>query len=123
MIRRPPRSTLSSSSAASDVYKRQLLKPVPKGHEAAESGSGPLRPFFLWFDRSFFRVRDLYVSWIGHIVGRTARYTAVFVLIVAGMAFLYRRMPTGYLPEEDQGTLMAMVQLPVGSTLEQTEAV
>jgi HAE1 family hydrophobic/amphiphilic exporter-1 len=100
-----------------------LLKPVPKGHEAAESGSGPLRPFFLWFDRSFFRVRDLYVSWIGHIVGRTARYTAVFVLIVAGMAFLYRRMPTGYLPEEDQGTLMAMVQLPVGSTLEQTEAV
>jgi HAE1 family hydrophobic/amphiphilic exporter-1 len=100
-----------------------LLKPVAKGHEAAESGGGPLRPFFLWFDRSFFRVRDLYVSWIGHIVGRTVRYAAVFVLIVAGMAFLYRRMPTGYLPEEDQGTLMAMVQLPVGSTLEQTQVV
>ena len=100
-----------------------LLKPVQKGHEAAESGFGPLRPFFLWFDRSFFRVRDLYVTWIGHIVGRAARYAVVFVLIVAGMAFLYRRMPTGYLPEEDQGTLMAMVQLPVGSTLEQTEAV
>ena len=100
-----------------------LLKPVAKGHEAAESGGGPLRPFFLWFDRSFFRVRDLYVSWIGHIVGRTVRYAAVFVLIVAGMAFLYRRMPTGYLPDEDQGTLMAMVQLPVGSTLEQTQVV
>ena len=97
-----------------------LLKPVAKGHEAAESGSGPLRPFFLWFDRTFYRVRDLYVRWIGHIVGRRLRYTAVFVLIVAGMALLYRRMPTGYLPEEDQGTLMAMVQLPVGSTLEQT---
>jgi HAE1 family hydrophobic/amphiphilic exporter-1 len=100
-----------------------LLKPVAKGHEAAESGSGPLRPFFLWFDRTFNRVRDLYVGWIGHIVARRARYVAVFVVIVAGMAFLYRRMPTGYLPEEDQGTLMAMVQLPVGSTLEQTEKI
>ena len=100
-----------------------LLKPVAKGHEAAESGSGPLRPFFLWFDRTFYRVRDLYVRGIGHIVGRKVRYTAVFVLIVAGMALLYRRMPTGYLPEEDQGTLMAMVQLPVGSTLEQTQVV
>jgi hydrophobe/amphiphile efflux-1 (HAE1) family protein len=100
-----------------------LLKPVAKGHEAAESGSGPLRPFFLWFDRSFYRIRDWYMAVVEHVLGRRTRYAAVFLVIVAVMAVLYRRMPTGYLPEEDQGTLMAMVQLPVGSTLEQTEAV
>ncbi|HQR45432.1 MAG TPA: efflux RND transporter permease subunit [Thermoanaerobaculia bacterium] len=105
------------------VLCASLLKPVPKGHEAAETGFGPLRPFFLWFDRTFYRARDLYMRWVGRVLGRRARYAAVFLVIVGVMAVLYQRMPTGYLPEEDQGTLMATVQLPVGSTLEQTDAV
>ncbi len=57
------------------------------------------------------------------MLGARLRYLAVFVLIVAAMGFLFVRMPTAYLPDEDQGVLMAMVQLPPGSTLEQTEAV
>src|SRR5450759_1489721 len=100
-----------------------LLKAVPKGHEAAETGVRLLRPFFLWFDRTFYRTRGVYLKVVTRIVGHRARSVAVFLLIVAGMVLLYLRMPTGYLPEEDQGTLMAMVQLPVGSTLEQTETV
>ena len=47
----------------------------------------------------------------------------MFVVIVAGLVVLFSRMPTGYLPDEDQGMLMGIIQLPVGSTLEQTEAV
>ena len=105
------------------VLCASLLRPVAKGHEAAETGIPFLRPFFLWFDRSFFRIRDRYVAVAGHVLGRRARYAAVFLVIVVLMAVLYQRMPTGYLPDEDQGTLMAMVQLPVGSTLEQTQAV
>ncbi|HSB37243.1 MAG TPA: efflux RND transporter permease subunit, partial [Thermoanaerobaculia bacterium] len=105
------------------VLCASLLRPVPKGHEAAEAGFRLLRPFLLWFDRSFYRTRDLYVKAVGLILGRKARFLVVFALIVALMGLLYLRMPTGYLPDEDQGTLMAMVQLPVGSTLEQTEAV
>ncbi len=97
-----------------------LLKPVPKGHEAAETGIRIFRPFFLLFDRGFNRLRDVYVRLVGGILGKRKRYLAVFVLIVAVMAFSYARMPTGYLPDEDQGFAMAMVQLPVGSTLEQT---
>jgi hydrophobe/amphiphile efflux-1 (HAE1) family protein len=100
-----------------------FLKPVEKGHEAAETGFRVFRPFFVWFDRVFFRLRDLYLAVVARILGRKARFVAVFVLIVAVMGFLYLRMPTGYLPDEDQGTLLTMVQLPVGSTLEQTRAV
>jgi HAE1 family hydrophobic/amphiphilic exporter-1 len=100
-----------------------FLKPVAKGHEAAETGIRFLRPFFLWFDRLFLRLRDRYVLYVGKILGRKARSVVLFLLIVVAMVFLYLRMPTGYLPDEDQGILMAMVQLPTGSTLEQTQAV
>ncbi|HQN96791.1 MAG TPA: efflux RND transporter permease subunit [Thermoanaerobaculales bacterium] len=105
------------------VLCASLLKPVEKGHEAAETGVRVLRPFFLWFDRSFFRARDAYTRGVRGILGRKLRTLAVFVAIVVIMGALYLRMPTGYVPDEDQGMLLTMVQLPVGSTLEQTEAV
>ena len=88
-----------------------LLKPVEKGHEAAETGFKLLRPFFLWFDRTFYRSRDAYTRGVSAILGRKLRFVVVFLLIVAGMVFLARRMPTGYLPDEDQGMLITMVQL------------
>ncbi len=105
------------------VLCTELLKPVPKGHEAAESGFRILRPFFLWFDRGFYKARNWYQAYVAHILGKKVRYVAIFLLIIGGMIFLYMRMPTGYLPDEDQGIIMATVQLPVGSTLEQTSAV
>jgi hydrophobe/amphiphile efflux-1 (HAE1) family protein len=105
------------------VLCASLLKPVEKGHEAAETGFRLLRPLFLGFDRFFFFLRDKYTSFVGHILGSRAPYLAVFVLIVAAMGFLFRRMPAAYLPDEDQGTLLVQVQLPPGSTREQTEAV
>ncbi len=105
------------------VLCASLLRPVGKGHEAAETGFRFTRPFFLWFDHMFLRLRGRYQSAVGHMLGARLRYLAVFVLIVAALGFLFVRMPTAYLPDEDQGVLMAMVQLPPGSTLEQTEAV
>jgi HAE1 family hydrophobic/amphiphilic exporter-1 len=105
------------------VLCASLLKPVEKGHEAAESGFRLLRPFFLRFDRLFFSLRDKYQSFVGHMLGAKAPYLVVFVLIVVAMGFLFKRMPTSYLPDEDQGILLVQVQLPPGSTREQTEAV
>jgi len=105
------------------VLCASLLKPVGKGHEAAETGFRLLRPFFLWFDHTFVRTRGHYQVAVRHILGARLRYLAVFVLIVAALGFLFVRMPTAYLPDEDQGVLMTMVQLPPGSTLEQTQAV
>jgi hydrophobe/amphiphile efflux-1 (HAE1) family protein len=104
------------------VLCASLLKPVGKGHEAAETGFRLTRPFFLWFDRMFLRLRENYQSVVGHILGKRLRYVAVFVLIVAALGYLFAKMPTAYLPDEDQGVLLAMVQLPPGSTLEQTQA-
>jgi len=105
------------------VLCASLLKPVPKGHEPAESAVFFLRPFFLWFDRTFFRFRDGYVALVGHALARKLRYVFVYVVIVAGLGLLFMRMPTGYLPDEDQGILLAQILMPTGSTLEQTQAV
>ena len=105
------------------VLCASFLKPVPKGHEPAEGGISLLRPFFRWFDRVFFRLRDLYVRVVGHSLNRNVRYVFLYVLIVAAMGFLFFRLPTSYLPDEDQGVLLCQVTLPTGSTLEQTEAV
>jgi len=100
-----------------------FLKPVSKGHEAAENAVFFLRPFFRWFDRKFFWVRDRYVELVGHALARKLRYVLVYVLIVGAMLFLFLRMPTAYLPDEDQGILLVQAMLPANSTLEQTEKV
>jgi len=105
------------------VLCASFLKPVPKGHEAAETGISFLRPFFRWFDRIFFRARDLYLQLVGQSLSKRIRYTVIFLLIVAAMGFLFQRMPTAYLPDEDQGMLMVQALLPANSTLEQTEKV
>jgi HAE1 family hydrophobic/amphiphilic exporter-1 len=105
------------------VLCAQFLKPVPKGHEPAEGGISFLRPFFRWFDRIFFRVRDLYVRLVGHSFNKKVRYVVVYVIIVVGMGLLFLQLRTSYLPDEDQGILMCQVTLPAGSTLEQTEGV
>ncbi len=100
-----------------------FLKPVPKGHEASESGIWFLRPFFRWFDRMFVRARDRYLQLVGRSLAHSTRYLALFVVIVAAMAFLFGRMPTAYLPDEDQGILLVQAMLPANSTLEQTRLV
>ncbi len=105
------------------VLCASLLKPVAKGHEAAETGFRLFRPFFLWFDRVFYKLRDRYQSIVRGILGNRAPALIAFAVIVVAMGYLFTRMPTAYLPDEDQGMLMAMVQLPPGSTREQTEAV
>ncbi|MBE3098907.1 MAG: efflux RND transporter permease subunit [Planctomycetes bacterium] len=105
------------------VLCTSILKPVSKGHEAAEGAIWFLRPFFLWFDRAFYWFRDGFVRLVGHALARKLRYVAVYVVIVAGLGFLFMRMPTSYLPDEDQGILFAQVLMPTGATVEQTQAV
>jgi hydrophobe/amphiphile efflux-1 (HAE1) family protein len=100
-----------------------FLKPVAKGHEASESSIFFLRWFFRWFDRVFFWIRDRYVSVVGHSLAKKLRYLFVYVLLVAGVGYLFVRLPSSYLPAEDQGILMCQIMLPTGSTLEQTNEV
>jgi HAE1 family hydrophobic/amphiphilic exporter-1 len=102
------------------VLYASLLKPVKAGHEPAENANPLLRPFFLWFDRIFFGLRDRYVGLIGHSLSRKKRYLVVFLVIIVVMAVLFLRMPTAYLPDEDQGSVMVQVMMPASSTMEQT---
>jgi hydrophobe/amphiphile efflux-1 (HAE1) family protein len=105
------------------VLCASLLKPVPTGHEPAENAIWFLRPFFAWFDRGFFRLRDRYVAIIGRSFSRKLRYAVVYVVIVAAVGLLFHRLPTSYVPDEDQGILLSMIMLPTGATLEQTKQV
>jgi HAE1 family hydrophobic/amphiphilic exporter-1 len=105
------------------VLCASLLKPVPAGHEPAENAVFFLRPFFSWFDRMFFRTRDRYVKTVERSFSRKVRYLCIYLLIVAAVGVLFLRVPTGFLPEEDQGVLLSQVAMPTGATLEQTRKV
>jgi multidrug efflux pump len=91
-----------------------LLKPVPKGHTAINTG------FFGWFNRGFERSTQKYEGWVGAILRRGGRSLIVYALIVGVMAFVFMRLPTSFLPEEDQGVLFTQIQLPTGATQERT---
>jgi multidrug efflux pump len=97
-----------------------LLKPVAKGHSAGESGwfKGPFRLFNRWFDNR----RTQYEGIVGRSFGKPIRYLLVYGTIVACMVAVFMRLPTSFLPDEDQGFLYCMVQLPAGATMERTVA-
>ncbi len=105
------------------VLCASLLKPLPPGHEPADNAIFLLRPFFRWFDRLFSRARNLYVRTVAQVLSRSLRYLLIYLILVGVMGILVFRLPTAYLPDEDQGILLVQATLPSGATLEQTEAV
>jgi hydrophobe/amphiphile efflux-1 (HAE1) family protein len=105
------------------VLCASLLKPVGKGHGAAETGFYLFRPFFRWFNRTFLWTRDRYQALVGRMIGRKTRYLLIYLLIIVILGFLFQRMPTAYLPNEDQGIMFVQTILPTGSTLEQTQQI
>jgi len=94
-----------------------LLKPVEAGHHHAKTG------FFGWFNRGFARTAKGYESGVARLLPRAARYMVIYLAIGGAVAFTYTRLPTSFLPNEDQGTMLVNVQLPPGATQERTRAV
>ena len=93
-----------------------LLKPASAEHHAKGG-------FFGWFNNLFDKSVEHYSNSVSGILRKTGRYLVVYVLIVAGMAVLFLRLPTSFLPEEDQGVFMTMVQLPAGATQTRTQQI
>jgi multidrug efflux pump len=91
-----------------------LLKPVKDGHAYSDKG------FFGWFNRNFNRGRDRYEGFVGGMFGKNLRYLGIFAGVLVIMGFLFIRLPSSFLPPEDQGIMMVQVQLPAGSTQAQT---
>ena len=100
-----------------------FLKPIPKGHMASDGSIWFLRPFFRQFDRFFGWIRNRYTGLLSRSLHRKKRYFAVFILIGVALVYFFQKMPTSYLPDEDQGIMMLMASTPAGSTLEQTQKV
>ncbi|EKE2805772.1 efflux RND transporter permease subunit [Salmonella enterica subsp. enterica serovar Hato] len=94
-----------------------LLKPVSAEHHETKSG------FFGWFNTRFDHSVNHYTNSVSGIVRNTGRYLIIYLLIVVGMAVLFLRLPTSFLPEEDQGVFLTMIQLPSGATQERTQKV
>jgi multidrug efflux pump len=101
-----------------------LLKASPTPHDEGNHGNhAEKRGFFGWFNRGFRYGNQKFESGVRHILGKSPRYLAIYLLIVAGMCFLYARLPGSFLPDEDQGFMFAQVTTPVGATVERTAKV
>jgi multidrug efflux pump len=95
-----------------------LLKPIEKGCHPGDSGL--LKGFFCWFNRLFDRSRAVYERIVGNSFKKPVRYLVVYGAIVVAMVVLFLRLPTAFLPDEDQGFIVCQVQLPAGATHERT---
>ncbi len=95
-----------------------LLKPVEKGHRAGETGW--FGWFFRRFNKAFDYAREKYEGIVSRSFGKPVRYLVVYGAIVAAMAFFFLRLPTAFLPDEDQGFIVCQIQLPAGATVERT---
>jgi multidrug efflux pump len=91
-----------------------FLKPEKKGHKASNTG------FLGWFNRSFEKSSDKYQGWVGVMIRRGGRTMVIYALLLGVLAFVFMRLPTSFLPAEDQGVLFAQIQLPTGATQERT---
>jgi len=105
------------------VLCASLLKPVTRGHEVSDAGFRLFQPFFKWFNRNFNRIRDGYRNLVGGILNHKLLFFIIYLMIVGILFYLFGRMPTAYLPDEDQGILFIQAELPTGSTFEQTNKV
>src|SRR6195256_3405936 len=92
-----------------------MLKPVPKGGEAPKKG------FFGAFNRGFEHGRDQYLGGVRHVINRFGRWLVVYAVVIVAVGLLFLRLPTGFLPDEDQGIAFIQVQAPVGATQGQTQ--
>lgn len=94
-----------------------LLKPIPKGHKHEKRG------FFGWFNRTFHKATLHYQSSVGKILKHNPISMVIYALIIGLVCFLYVKLPSSFLPAEDQGYFITNIQLPVGATQERTSAV
>jgi multidrug efflux pump len=94
-----------------------LLKPVEKGHR--EQGRG----FFGWFNRTFARTVERYQGTLGRVIGRPLPAFILYAVLVLAMLGLFLRLPTSFLPVEDQGSMIGLYTLPAGATQSRTVAV
>lgn len=94
-----------------------LLKPIPAGHHHEKRG------FFGWFNRTFNQGSQRYQNSVQKILGKIGRYLIIYLAIIGIVVLLFTRMPSSFLPEEDQGYFITAIALPAGATDERTSRI
>ncbi|KTD07140.1 efflux RND transporter permease subunit [Legionella jamestowniensis] len=94
-----------------------MLKPMSPSEVSHRKG------FFGWFNRNFERAQHLYHDGVKKILFQTGRYLLIYLAIILGVSYLFFTLPSSFLPEEDQGMLLTMIQLPPGATQQRTQKV
>ncbi|MFW8565846.1 multidrug efflux RND transporter permease subunit [Orrella sp. 11846] len=93
-----------------------ILKPVPQD-------AGEKRGFFGWFNRTFNKTTRGYEKGVNHLIYRGGRYMVIYLALTVVMGLMYMKLPSSFLPEEDQGFLMVNIELPSGSSQTRTQEV
>ncbi len=91
-----------------------MLKPVPAGHHHEKRG------FFGWFNRGFASTTRGYTGLVGYVARRAGRFMVIYLALVAGLGWAYLRLPTAFLPNEDQGYLIVDMQAPPEASANRT---
>jgi hydrophobe/amphiphile efflux-1 (HAE1) family protein len=110
-------SAMTLSVLVALIFTPALCATLLKPKKQARASKG----LFGWFNRNFDRANHKYEGAVVHVVHRTGRYLAIFLLIVVLMAVLFIQIPRSFLPDEDQGIIFAQVTSPPGATLERTQ--
>jgi len=93
-----------------------ILKPVDHAHLEKKG-------FFGWFNKMFDRNADRYQSGVAGILRRKGLFLVIYLCVVGGVVLLFNRIPTAFLPDEDQGTMVVQVQMPPNASAERNQAV
>ena len=104
------------------IFTPALAATLLKGGDPLKhEGSGPLSRFFRWFNDRFERGRVIHENGVRKIIGGRKRSAVFYAAIVFVMAFLFWRLPTGFMPDEDIGAVFTLVAEPSGATLPRTD--
>ena len=115
-------SAMALSITVALVLTPALCAAILKPHRDDEKqGTGLLARFFRWFNDKFDRGRERYERGVRGTARRWGRSLLIYAVIVVGMVLLFARLPSGFLPDEDQGIMIALVQGPAGATSARTQ--
>jgi multidrug efflux pump len=116
-------SVTIASAMLLSVLVAVILTPALCATILKPSHGGGVARFLGWFNRGFTSTTNGYVATARYTIGRPLRALMIFVLLLGGAYWLYGKLPTSFLPEEDQGVLMTQITLPPGANAARTDAV
>jgi multidrug efflux pump len=116
-------SVTIASAMLLSVLVAIILTPALCAMMLKPNHGGGLSRWLGWFDRGFNRVTNGYSGWVGKMIARPVRMFLVFAILLVSAYGLYSKLPTSFLPEEDQGVLMTQITLPAGANAARTQAV